>query len=297
MRVFVYAQTNEALNALCVKARQYGAVSAFIVGGQVPEAKYADDYYVIDLAEGQRPEDAAKAIADTLKTEAAELFLVETSCRGKFIAGYAAALLGTSALADVTSLSDELVAQRLVYGGAAVRTEKALGSCAVVLCTPDLSLEGAADGAGAVHEIAFEAPANAAVVKAVAPREKGSVDLSAASKVIGIGRGISQKEDLELVYAFADAIGAEIGCTRPIAEEEKWLPREAYIGVSGAMLSPDLYIAIGLSGQVQHTVGINQAKTVVAINKDGSAPIFKQSDLGIVGDWKTVVSGVLERLK
>lgn len=298
MKVFVYAQDNEGLRQLCAGARKFGSVSALVIGcgAHAPEEKYADDYFVISLPEGARPEDASKTVAAILKNENAGLFLVETSRRGKHIAGYVAALLETSALTDINSLSEDLTATRLVYGGAAVRTEKPLGACAVALCAPTMFAECEACGEGIVHEVFAEDLDTSVTCLAVAPREKGSVDLTAASRVVGIGRGVAQEEDLELVRAFADAIGAEIGCTRPIAEEEKWLPREAYIGVSGAMLSPELYIGIGLSGQVQHTVGINQAKTVVAINKDGAAPIFKQSDLGIVGDWKTVVTGLMERL-
>ena len=298
MKVFVYAQNEASLAALCAGARAYGEVAAFVaaVGAQAPAQPCADDVYLIDLPEGARPEDAAPAMAQVLADEGAGLFLVESSRRGKFIAGYVAALLGTSALVDVSSLSADLVAQRMVYGGAATRTERAIGGCAVVLCTANTLPEGECAGAGAVHEVAFAPAERAIACRSVAVREKSQVDLSAAKRVVGVGRGVAAEEDLALVRAFADAIGAEVGCTRPIAEEEKWLPREVYIGVSGAMLAPELYVAIGISGQVQHTVGINQAKTIVAINKDGNAPMFKQSDIGIVGDWKTVVQGVMERL-
>ena len=298
MKTFVYAHGTDTCKALCAGARTFGDVAAIIAapGAEAPAEAFADDVYLIDLPSGVRPEDAAATIAHLLEQEGAELFLVEATRRGKFIAGSVAALLGTSALVDASSVAEDLTVEHMVYGGAATRTERALGSCAVVLCTPDALPEGDAGGAGAVHAVAFEAPAATIECRSVAPREKAKVDLSAAARVVGVGRGVAAQEDLQLVERFADAIGAEIGCTRPIAEEEKWLPREVYIGVSGAMLSPDLYIGIGLSGQVQHTVGINQAKTIVAINKDASAPIFKLADIGIVGDWKTVVTGALEQL-
>ncbi|HBR09149.1 MAG TPA: electron transfer flavoprotein subunit alpha, partial [Clostridiales bacterium] len=124
------------------------------------------------------------------------------------------------------------------------------------------------------------------------------VNLPAAKRVIGVGRGFSNEEDLELARDLAKAIGAEIGCTRPIAEESKWMPRETYIGVSGVMLKPELYFAIGLSGQVQHTVGINQSGTIIAINKDKEAPIFRYADYGIVGDLRKILpqlSGLLKK--
>jgi electron transfer flavoprotein alpha subunit len=92
-----------------------------------------------------------------------------------------------------------------------------------------------------------------------------------------------------MIEELAAVMGAEVGCTRPIAEEEKWLPREVYIGVSGVILAPEVYLGIGLSGQVQHTVGINRAKLIFAINKDKNAPIFKQADYGIVADLYKIV--------
>jgi electron transfer flavoprotein alpha subunit len=143
----------------------------------------------------------------------------------------------------------------------------------------------------------FIAPALAPRLIARQSRAKATVDLPAASRVIAIGRGIAAEADLQIIEALAAAIEAEIGCTRPIAEEEKWLPREVYIGVSGVICAPEVYLAIGLSGQVQHTVGINRSKTILAINKDRNAPIFKQADYGIVGDLYKVVPALTRALQ
>lgn len=94
----------------------------------------------------------------------------------------------------------------------------------------------------------------------------------------------------------AAAIGAEVGCTRPIAEEEKWMDKARYIGVSGVMAKPELYIGIGISGQVQHMVGVSSARTIIAINSDKNAMIFNQCDYGIVGDLKTVLPALTAKL-
>ena len=98
------------------------------------------------------------------------------------------------------------------------------------------------------------------------------------------------------VEAFAEKIGAEIGCTRPVAEEEKLLPRERYIGVSGVSVRPRLYIAAGISGQIQHMVGVSDSETIIAINKDKQAPIFKNCDFGVVGDAVEVIAALTARL-
>lgn len=111
-----------------------------------------------------------------------------------------------------------------------------------------------------------------------------------------IGRGLAKQEDLEMVYAFAAKLGAEVGCSRPIAQGENWMAISRYIGVSGVMLKPDIYVALGISGQVQHTVGVRDAKIIIAVNKDKNAPIFKQCDYGIVGDIYKVVPALTELL-
>ena len=98
-----------------------------------------------------------------------------------------------------------------------------------------------------------------------------------------------------MVRQLAAAIGGEVGCSRPIAEGEKWMPKENYIGVSGLMLAPEVYIALGISGQVQHMVGCNRAKVMIAVNKDKNAPIFQQADYGIVADLYKVVPALIKQ--
>ena len=101
---------------------------------------------------------------------------------------------------------------------------------------------------------------------------------------------------MQLARDLAAKIDAEVGCTRPLTEAVNWMPRETYIGVSGLMLSPEVYVGIGVSGQMQHMVGVNTAKTVIAINKDQHAPIFEQADYGLVGDLKAVLPDIIAKL-
>ena len=129
------------------------------------------------------------------------------------------------------------------------------------------------------------------------PKQGEVVNLGAAKRVIGVGRGFAAEEDLKMAEELASLMGAEMACSRPIAEGEKWMSKERYIGVSGVVLKPDVYVAVGISGQIQHMVGVNQAKTLVAINKDKNAPIFKQVDIGIVGDIYTVLPKIVEKMK
>lgn len=127
-------------------------------------------------------------------------------------------------------------------------------------------------------------------------KQSNTVDLDKAKRVVSVGRGIGNKENIALVSALCQAIGAELACSRPVAENEKWMEHERYVGISNLMIKPDLYLAVGISGQIQHMVGANGAQTIVAINKDKNAPIFQYADYGIVGDLFKVLPALTAAL-
>ena len=122
-----------------------------------------------------------------------------------------------------------------------------------------------------------------------------AVDLSAAEIIVSVGRGIREAENIPLVQKLADALGAELAASRPICDNG-WLPMERQVGSSGQTVAPKMYVAVGISGAIQHLVGMKGAKTIVAINKDPEAPIFEVADYGIVGDLFQVVPAIIEAL-
>ena len=121
------------------------------------------------------------------------------------------------------------------------------------------------------------------------------MDLAQAEIIVSIGRGIKDQENLPLIQKLADALGAEVGGSRPICDNG-WLPMERQIGSSGQTVAPKLYLAIGISGAIQHLVGMKASRTVVAINKDPHAPIFEVADYGIVGNLFDVVPALIEEV-
>jgi electron transfer flavoprotein alpha subunit len=123
-----------------------------------------------------------------------------------------------------------------------------------------------------------------------------SVDLGAADLIVSVGRGIKEKDNLPVVEALASALGAELAASRPICDNG-WLPMERQVGSSGQTVSPKLYLAVGISGAIQHLVGMKGSKTVVAINKDENAPIFETADYAVVGDLFEVVPALVEEIK
>jgi len=123
-----------------------------------------------------------------------------------------------------------------------------------------------------------------------------TVDLSAAQVIVSVGRGIGEQENLAMVEELATAMGAELAASRPICDAG-WLPMERQVGSSGQTVAPKVYLAIGISGAIQHLVGMKGAKTVIAINKDEAAPIFEIADVGVVGDLFEIVPALTKALK
>lgn len=146
----------------------------------------------------------------------------------------------------------------------------------------------------------FAPQLDAAAIRAIAEapfRESArAVDLTSADLIVSVGRGIKEQENIPIVEALAQALGAEMAASRPICDSG-WLPMERQVGSSGQTVSPKVYIAVGISGAIQHLVGMKGAKTIVAINKDPNAPIFDVADYGIVGDLFEVIPALTEAVK
>lgn len=306
--IWVLAEKQAAIAELCAGARELGEKVSAIILGTKRDAEQAirmgaeQVYWLGEPDADKMLEDYTLTLHRLVIANKPDLFLIGSSKRGKLIAGRLAARLGTAVLADVMEFvtgEDGLQTKRMVYGGAAIRTE--MSNSSTVMATVGTGVFSAVpadtDRQGVIEEVAVVKPGQG--LKRLEKRAKGgvSVNLAAAKRVIAVGRGIANQEDLKMIEEFAGAIGAEIGCTRPLAEGVNWLPRARYIGVSGVMFKPELYIGIGISGQVQHMVGCDQAGTIFAINKDKAAPIFSQADYGVVGDLYKIVPALIEKIK
>jgi electron transfer flavoprotein alpha subunit len=215
---------------------------------------------------------------------------------GKDLMPRVAALLGVSQVSDLMAVEGAYVFRRPIYAGNAIITVEADPSRKLVATVRVASFEAAAGGGSAAIEsksLTVELPTHTRYLGA----KSGSTDrpdLQTASRVISGGRALGSADNFKLLYSLADKIGAAVGASRA-AVDAGYAPNEMQVGQTGKIISPEIYFAVGISGAIQHLTGIKDARTIVAINKDGEAPIFEVADVGLVGDLFQIIPE-LERL-
>jgi electron transfer flavoprotein alpha subunit len=242
------------------------------------------------------PEASAQAVADTVAADPPRVVLAGRNPAERVLLGAAAARLKAAVLTGARSVSldgERTTVVNAVFGDISDETVAVSGPVALLL--DGGSAPSAADPGAPIEEITA-APLG---MKVIETRTHGfeEVDLNAAHRVIGVGRGLAAKEDLAIIEEFARALEAEIACSRPVAEGLNWMGKDRYIGSSGAHIAPQLYVAIGISGQLQHMVGVTGAEIIVGVNADPNAALFKQTDFGLIGDLYQLVPAITAALK
>jgi electron transfer flavoprotein alpha subunit len=215
-----------------------------------------------------------------------------------------AARLKTTLVTDVIGINGSGASAtftRPMFQGKLVATvrPKAAGPCIVTFQIGAFRVDAMRTGSGApVTRLDVTIDAGAIRQKPEAPFQeaKQAVDLGQAERIVAVGRGIKSQEHLPLVQKLAAAMGAEVAASRPICDNG-WLPMERQVGSSGQTVAPKLYVALGISGAIQHLVGMKGSRTIVAINKDRDAPIFEVADYGIVGDLFEIVPALISELE
>jgi electron transfer flavoprotein alpha subunit len=210
---------------------------------------------------------------------------------------HVAALLGVNPISDIMQVMGTHQYQRPIYAGNAIITVNAPPEHTVVATVRTASYQAAAGGGSAsIENVAADAeiPQHTRFVS-VQTGQSDRPDLQTASKVVAGGRALASEENFGLIYKLADALGAGVGSTRA-AVDAGYVPPETQVGQTGQIIAPALYIAIGVSGAIQHITGIKDAGTIVAINKDEEAPIFEIADIGLVGDLFKIVPELTDAL-
>lgn len=295
MKALVLAEDVDVAVELCAGARTMAnEVILVSVDNMEISVACADKIAHITTREGFVLDDIADTVIALFDKEGIDVVLAEPTKHLKTVVGKLAAHAKTSVITDVIEFNGDM-ATNMFFGGVAQKKQKVVGTAIYTVCA-GVFATAVASGKNILEEVAWVNPANPLKLVETRPLEKSDVDLHKADIVVAAGRGFAEEKDLDLARSLCEKINAGLGCSRPLTEGVNWLPTEVYIGVSGLMISPKVYIAVGVSGQMQHMVGCNRSGVVFAINKDKNAPIFQQCDYGLIGDLNTVLPALTEVL-
>jgi electron transfer flavoprotein alpha subunit len=293
---------------LITAARKLGEPSAVVVGKPGTAAALTDalkeagaaKIYVAesDDAENYLITPYVDVLAALVESATPAGVLLAASADGKEIGGRLAARLGAGLLVDVVEVKDGGAAVHSIFGGAFTVEAEATGDTPVITVRPGAIEAEPAAGAGEVVNV--EVPAQAENATKITKREPAVAgdrpELTEATVVVSGGRGVGSAENFNVVEELADSLGAAVGASRA-AVDSGYYPGQFQVGQTGKTVSPQLYIALGISGAIQHRAGMQTSKTIIAVNKDEEAPIFEIADLGIVGDLFKVAPQLTEAVK
>jgi electron transfer flavoprotein alpha subunit len=272
---------------------EYGATKVYLA-----EAADLSSYLVAPAAEL-----LAKIIKDAATASSGVAAVLLTSgAEGKEVAARLAVTTGSGVLTDATDVTAEggsITAEQPVFGGSTVVRSTVTTGTPIITVRPNSVAAEAAGGAAERVDVSIElteAAKGARITDRVVEEKGERPELSEAAIVVSGGRGVGSGENFSVIEALADSLGAAVGASRA-ATDAGWYPHQHQVGQTGKTVSPQLYIAAGISGAIQHRAGMQTSKTIVAINKDPEAPIFELVDFGVVGDLHQVVPALTEKVK
>ncbi|OHB77600.1 MAG: hypothetical protein A2Z34_00150 [Planctomycetes bacterium RBG_16_59_8] len=288
-----------------IAAKLGGSLSAILIGGGAATVPDAETLYVVDDRRLDRytPEGYAHAILEASKRSNPAAILFPATTMGKDLAPTVAAMLETTVAVDCIKLNVEgsrLTAVRPVYAGKLLATVAFRSSPAVISLRPNLFSVDPADASRtpAVEKLSltFGAESIKSVVHELVAGAAGKIELTEANIVVSGGRGMKAPENFRLIEELAGVLGAAVGASRAVVDAG-WRPHAEQVGQTGKTVSPNLYIACGISGAIQHLAGISSSNVIVAVNKDPEAAIFKAATYGIVGDVMEVLPALTKEFR
>jgi electron transfer flavoprotein alpha subunit len=264
---------------------EFGAAKVYVAGGDE-----LNEYVVAPKAE---------LLAGLVADKSPLAVLVASTAEGREIAGRLAVKTGSGLITEAVDLGDDLVAEQSIFGGAIVVQSKVRTGTPIVAVRPNAVAQEPAPGAADIENVSFAASdvaKSAHVIERVVQERGERPELTEASIVVSGGRGVGSGENFALIEKLADSLGAAVGASRA-ATDAGWYPHQFQVGQTGKTVSPQLYLAVGISGAIQHRAGMQTSKTIMVINKDAEAPIFELADFGVVGDLFQVVPQLTDQIQ
>jgi electron transfer flavoprotein alpha subunit len=264
---------------------EFGAAKVYVADS--PEF---DDYVVAPKAE---------LLAALVAAASPAAVLVPSTAEGREIAGRLAVKTGSGVLTDAVAVEEGLVAEQSNFGGAIIVKSKVRTGVPIIAIRPNSVAAEPATGAAEIVPFSVEisdAAKTAHITERVIAERGERPELTEASIVVSGGRGVGSGENFPLIEKLADSLGAAVGASRAVTDAG-WYPHQFQVGQTGKTVSPQLYLAVGISGAIQHRAGMQTSKTIMVINKDPEAPIFELADFGVVGDLFNVVPQLTEEIQ
>jgi len=311
--VLVYSDDKKLALELLSKAHElahelHKNVIAVTIGHEEFAKEYlehgADIVIVAETSQHQfKAEEYTSILQTIMKDHGNEIILIGSNKNGKELAARLAAKLDAGCVMDCTKvylLDKKLTTERIVYSGNAIAVEQFTAAPQILTIPPKVfdPLPKNEQHKGEIIKKKIDPEPSPSKILKIQEMKSEGVNVEDAEIIVSCGRGFKKKEDIKLVSDLADILkGRTVGCSRPIAADLKWLSEDHWIGLSGHKVKPKLYIACGISGQIQHIAGMRDSGVIVAINKDPEALIFKSADYGIVGDLYEVLPKLTSAIK
>ncbi|MHB1595023.1 MAG: electron transfer flavoprotein subunit alpha/FixB family protein [Streptosporangiaceae bacterium] len=264
---------------------EYGAAKVYVCPGTD-----FDDYVAAPKAE---------LLAELAASAVPAAVLLPNTAEGREVGGRLAVKTGWGILTDVVGVDQSLSADQVIFGGAINVTARVRTGTPIIAVRPNAITPEPAEGAAVIEPVSFtpsEKARQARVTGKVVAERGARPELTEASIVVSGGRGVGSAENMALIEKLADKLGAAVGASRAVTDAG-WYPHQFQVGQTGKTVSPQLYVAIGISGAIQHRAGMQTSKTIMVVNKDPEAPIFELADFGVVGDLFNVVPQLVEEIE